>query len=666
MKIMEPFIPVRVESENAEHKIELLNRCYTIGADGMISSIVSSGKELLASPMRIVLQEDGESAVFDIDYQNNESESFIQRRNDREAIICGSKQSERFIIDFCNTIRYDGSIDIDLKLATRGKTVAQTFGIAGVKPLAYRLDNLWLEVPLKKEFCTFYHIFCDLARKEVPPFPTTAHLTEKGLSIPFKPFVWLGDDDIGLGFFTESRKYWQFSNEQRAFEVVFEGDTAILRIRLLDSHPISWGENYENGMDCFAPLDFHFGFMPTPVKQFPDNPYIHKALHLDCGIKIKGNYIDFMTAERFNRLVEKGVDTLILHEKWNKSQNYYELSEFTAWQLKYISTECHKRGIKLLVYFGFELSSMSPEWSSLKDKVLYKDENGKIQGGWWRVPFQRDYMVCYNSEYADSFIGAILDIIDTYHLDGVYLDSTASPRLCSNREHGCGWYDENGKLQGAYTVNAVRRLFEKLSTEIKKRGGIISLHNYGFINFTVLPFVDQTWYGENLQQELMLGSEKDVDIDYFRAEYCGRNMGVPVEFLAYENRPYWTFEKALSCSILHGILPRPNNIEYPLDLMSEVWKIIEGYPISKAEWCPYYKNGANTSNEKIKVSYYKHTSLDGAVQLLAFVTNISSKEISAEISFNENVSTAYDCILRSPTTLNFTFEPYGYKIIFLK
>ena len=33
---------------------------------------------------------------------------------------------------------------------------------------------------------------------------------------------------------------------------------------------------------------------PTPVKTFPKQPYLHNALHLDCFVKIKGNYIDFV------------------------------------------------------------------------------------------------------------------------------------------------------------------------------------------------------------------------------------------------------------------------------------------------------------------------------------------------------------------------------------
>ena len=96
---------------------------------------------------------------FDDNYPNNESESFIQRRNDEEAVICGCKQSERFIVDFCNTVRYDGNIDIDLKLMTRGKSVAQIFGTSNFKELEYKLDKMWLEIPLKKEIAQLYHMF---------------------------------------------------------------------------------------------------------------------------------------------------------------------------------------------------------------------------------------------------------------------------------------------------------------------------------------------------------------------------------------------------------------------------------------------------------------------------------------------------------------------------
>lgn len=66
---------------------------------------------------------------------------------------------------------------------------------------------------------------------------------------------------------------------------------------LLDSQPESWNAPAEKGRNAFSPINFHFGLQATPVKPFPQQPYIHNAFHLDCGIKIKGNYIDFLKEE---------------------------------------------------------------------------------------------------------------------------------------------------------------------------------------------------------------------------------------------------------------------------------------------------------------------------------------------------------------------------------
>ena len=156
-------------------------------------------------------------------------------------------------------------------------------------------------------------------------------------------------------------------------------------------------------------------------------------------------------------------------------------------------------------------------------------------------------------------------------------------------------------------------------------------------------------------------------LDYFRAEYIGRNMGVPVEFIAYENRPLWNFENALSCSILHGILPRPNDINYPLDLMSGVWKIIDNFPISISTWMPYWENNATATNEKVKISYYKYKTLAGEDQLLAFVVNISSKPLeNVTVSFEEQVSKATDLVQQSECGFTFNMNPYDYKILFIR
>ena len=87
MKIPQPFLPVRAETVHNEPIVLVIGRDYTIGVDGMLTSIRSEGVELLAAPMRLVLEEDGEPAVWNDDYENNESESFIQSRTDEQIVV---------------------------------------------------------------------------------------------------------------------------------------------------------------------------------------------------------------------------------------------------------------------------------------------------------------------------------------------------------------------------------------------------------------------------------------------------------------------------------------------------------------------------------------------------------------------------------------------------
>lgn len=674
MKIPRPFIPLRAETNALAHTIHVIDRDYTIGADGMMTSICSQGIELLAAPMRIAALEDGEPAIWDTNYPENESESFIQSRSDESITICGAKQSERFIVETCYNIDYDGCIDIKLKLMTRGQTVAQCFGIAETKPTLFKLDRLWLEIPLKAEAMKLFHMYPNSSMKledgtERPcdSMSMSGKLPNQSAAMPFKALLWLGDEDRGLGFFSESDRNWQPADQSRAIELVRDGDTLILRIRLLDSQPEAWSSDPKYGMNAYKPISFGLGLHATPVKPFPKQPYIHNAFHLDCGIKVKGNYIDAL-ASRYDELKEKGVTTLIIHEKWNKSQNWFELSEFTAAQIRTITDECHKRGIKVLTYFGYELSTMSPEWEKLSEKDTVRESHGDIMGGWWRVPFQRDYVVCYNSEYQDRFIAGIERMMDEYHTDGVYLDGTSWPRCCYSTEHGCGWYDKDGRLHGSYAINEIRRLFKRLYDVVESRGGEINVHAFGFINFTAIPYIHQCWYGENLQFALVKnGISNDMDLDYFRAEYIGRNIGAPVEFIAYANPPMWTFDQALACSILHGILPRPNDINYPLELMSRVWKIFDSFPIEMSDWLPYWKNSAAASNEKVKLSYYRYTDLCKDVQLLAFVVNISASPVdNVTVSFPEKVSRAIDMQKNEEVGFSFSMPPYSCRILFVK
>lgn len=678
MQIPKPFLPVAVETEGLQHSVNVWGRSYVFGVNSLPLSLTTGGQELLAAPIRIVGSEDGEPMQWDDNYPDNESESFIQKRSEEAVTICGAMQSTRFIVDTCFTVGYDGGVTAELKLMPRGQTVAQVFGLATTKPMRYAIDHLWLEIPLREECVPLYSMFpasvikySDGTEKPMSCMSNSGRLAEADTWLPFKALLWLGNEERGFGWTADNDRNWQPADAARALELVHDPEhhAVILRVRLLDSQPAAWAALCppENGRYSYPPLTFSFGFQTTPVKPFPATPYLHNALHLDCFIKVKGNYIDFMAANnRYDRLVEKGVTTLILHEKWNKSQNWFELSEFTQHQIRTIVEECHKRNIKVLTYFGYEISSMSTAWSEEAEKVSLR-HNGKHGGGWYRVPFQRDYMVCYNNHWQDTFIKGVTAIMDTFHTDGIYLDGTATPLYCDNLEHGCGWRDAEGKLHGTYPVQAIRRMFRKLHAEVAARGGIVNVHAYGCLNFMALPYIDLSWYGENLQFDYCKGKYGDMPLDYFRAEYVGRNMGVPVELIAYENRPIWNFENAMALACIHGILPRPNDIEHPLDVMSPIWRIMDRFPVAQSEWRPYWNNGVKVSDDRVKVSYYRYTDVLGQPKLLAFCANTTHDELKdVTVTFNENVKSQKDLLCPERDADKLSMAGYDFRILYLE
>jgi hypothetical protein len=256
--------------------------------------------------------------------------------------------------------------------------------------------------------------------------------------------------------------------------------------------------------------------------------------------------------------------------------------------------------------------------------------------------------------------------MDEVHIDGVYLDGTIIPRYCDNVEHGCGWYDKSGKLHGTYSVRAVRETFKRLYDIVESRGGMINVH-LPSPNFTALGFTHLAWYGEMMQMTYVKGGLDQMPLDHFRAAYAGRNMGVPAEFIAYENRPIWTFENALAMSAIHGILPRPNDIEWPLELMSGVWKTVEAFPLEKSRWLAYWKNDVKVSDDRVLVSYYRYEAIDGQILCLAFCSNTCAEALTdIRIDIPEPHTRITDCT-GEPVVSDgsFDFEPYTCRILYL-
>ncbi len=659
--------PITLNTDGIKKEINVWNRKYTLSDSPLLSSIISNGQELLASPMRLVGTENGKELVI-----SDVKSCFMHGEDGYSASACQYMQTPRFIINTTLTAEYDGCMDWHVTVATHGPTVAQAFGLAQSDKGDRLLTRLWLEIPLKKECAISYQyapIVKPLINGEYPDTaPELCHIGEMpshSLTLPFVHQVFLSNDSAGFAVFFESDENWQPESKDRVIECVREDDCVILRLRLLDSEPVSWYDKGNNGGHNLMPLSFRIGMQATPVKPFPADPYKERNVHIDCFKKIPQSYEEFLfkpfedtdeiVIDRIKRL---GVNTLYIHEKWNDIQNSPFLTEDSANRLKLIVSEAHKRGMKVIPYFGYEISSLSPRYS---EDYLYSD----MKWHWYRYPWQRAPQVCYNSGWQDIFVEQLEKIMDEFGFDGLYLDSITTCRACKNEKHGCGYRDREGNLHETYPVFAVRKLMKRLCEMVERRGGTICTHSSGNFAMATMAFSHCFWDGETVQCQFLNGTLQRAPEGYYRSMYTGRNIGLPINMLCYSNPPKWTFRQAMSNALPYGIIPKPVDVGEPLEDMSRLWNVLDGFSVADARWMPYFNNAVKVSSDAVRFSYYEREG-----QMLAFVANMvnePSGKVSIELPIKvKQITDAISGELITDDTACFSLELGGFDHKILK
>lgn len=320
-----------------------------------------------------------------------------------------------------------------------------------------------------------------------------------------------------------------------------------------------------------------------------------------------------------------GVRTICFHEHWSTIQNYYAPAQPEG--LRSLVRACHERGIKLLVYYGYEMSNIAPEWELYSDEVLVYPR----AGGYKRKPEQTAYICCYKSAWQDYLAWAIAKTMDEFDIDGVYLDGTANPFACGNLGHGCGYIGRDGKLHQTYPFFEVREMMKRIYTIVKKRKpyGLVNVHQSTCMTIPSVGWATSYWDGEQFGHIARTPETFPTDVlplDAFRAEFMGHNWGVPAELLCY-GRPY-TYSEALAISLLHDVLVRPGDIE----LASKIWKAAETFGRKSAKWLPYWENDmyVKTNDENVKCSIYSR----GKKGAMVVVSNLNRYAVNVEITLN--------------------------------
>lgn len=640
--------PVRADIQPQSAEIGVWNRAYRFEESVFPTSVTAGGEELLARPIELVGRYAGA-----VERRVSEASYFELEKSDERAVFQLASRMGNTVIDGRMTCDFDGFIEICF-------SVIPFWSFSKNGDNAPRLDKLYIDIPMKKRFARLYHYWPNAATSIIPdPNVVNADaLPESGAAFPFKPYLWLGDEFRGLGVSMESDE--SIEADGNVCEFIPNGDEVILRIHLLDHMPEDWQGRVDRWIDALTPIDYRIGLMATPVKPVTPahrrdwrafhafgNMYINDA----HGAKAAPAYLNEMPGA-LERLEKGGVKWIIFHESSSRAQNYGLIED--PERFRRLIEDCHKHGIKTMLYFGYEFSTLAPTWFEKSKDYLIRTPNGHFTGGWQRKPDQRAFMVCYRGGYSADMIERVKFIMDEYGVDGIYTDGTFVPWECANERHGCGYTDRNGKRHATFPLFAVRDHVRKLYEAVHERGGLIDTHQSSCCIAPTLAYCDSYYDGENIQGALIRsitegrGLTSFLSLPAFRTEYMGKNLGLIDQFIAYTNPEIgWTIEKLCALTLIHDVIPRPRQIGAPtaesmavdLDYIEKIWRAFDEFGVEDAAWLPYWEQNdvAACETKDAYLSLYRGARVLGVLSNLA--TQSQTVRVRTDKPSVENVLT---------------------------
>lgn len=565
------WTPVVCSVEGKRAEFEVWGRKYVFENSFLPTSVVSLGEELLEKPVTMTANFGAVKGEW------HDFEYILIEKTDERAVVVISAMCENIIANATVTVEFDGFVKVELRIMNEW-----SFAVDGRK--RPELTGLFMDIPMRKEHSGLFHYWPNDRTSIIPSqFIMNSGKTED-IKLPFKPYVWMGDEEVGLGFLSgESDEHFIAGDDC----VKVTGSN--IRITFLEAMPENWQGREDNWVDTLNPVTYTFGFHATPVKPMRNHEENYKFFHLS-GVR----KADIYNSDVADRAAAMGTKWIILHEDWTVIQNYGLAGDEPKFK-KFVE-KCHNLGMKVMVYFGYEYSTLAPDFNEKCHEYVYKNENGNFTGGWQRYPYQRAYMVCYRGGYSDVFLKRVEYVMDEYGVDGIYTDGTYVPWECSNTAHGCGYINKDGRIHHTFPIFAVREHVKKLYEIVHKRGGVIDTHQSSCCIMPTLSFADTYFDGENINGRLADNDMTFLNMEAFRTEYMGWNYGLSANFISMTDDKR-TIAGLESLSLLHNVHTRSYNLEN-LEYTSKIWKLYDELGLTEATWHPYWRNELSTIDEE--------------------------------------------------------------------
>ena len=608
-KWIEAFDKLKAEVTEKSLTICSGNKKYVFEESVLPSRIEIDGVNILSKPIALNMEfAQGDSRFEEIYYR-------IAEKSEEKIVAIVGANCGNVVINLTVTAEIDGFVKLDMKFSS-----FWMFSEEGKK--TPKLNKMNMTVSVKEKYSSLFHYWPNDRQSILPAADVINSGKTEDFEFMFKPYVWTGNNREGLGiYFGETFEPFQLEDEDKCIVVCKNNENTTITLNMLDSMPINWQGRDDHWCETLKPKMFTIGFQATPVNKKNTLAYdeYYKRVHITEE--------PFYNEENIEYFAKKGVKWVIIHEDWSAIQNYGmpdDEEKFKKMVKKY-----HKKGIKVMPYFGYEYSTLMPDFTEKCDDYLVKTVKGNFTGGWQRKPAQRAFMACYKGGYAKVMQERVKYAFDILGVDGIYTDSTYVPWECANTSHGCGYTDKDGNSHTTYPFMAVRNHVKELYRIVHERGGIIDTHNSSCCIMPLLSFADSCYDGENIQGAFRKGGLEFLSLDAFRAEFMGINYGFIPNFIAYVAENF-SLEKISALTLLHNVHSRPGNLhnsdikKETIEYAAMVWSIFDKYDLDENQWIPYFENNeVTTTEDKVYISLYKDKK-----ETVAIVSSFVGKEVT--------------------------------------
>ena len=209
-----PWTPMRSRRTQAGAglAVSCWGRTYEFDELHFVKQIVSKEKPVLAAPMRLLATVNGRN----VRWQTGTLTPVA--REDGEVVFTRNFSSGPLRVNALTRVDFDGMMRVDWSLATS-------------KPVT--LNALVMEIIIPAEHAKYLYHFPGSwgSAKNVGSLPA------QDVTLPFRPFIWLGDEERGLAWFAESDLNWFKGDPDRVTEITRKDNLVTLRLRLV-SKPV--------------------------------------------------------------------------------------------------------------------------------------------------------------------------------------------------------------------------------------------------------------------------------------------------------------------------------------------------------------------------------------------------------------------------------------------